>query len=259
MAQRVNSALVLLYWQIGQRIRSDILKEKRAEYGGKIVPALSAQLSAEVCPEAKIVHALSAQLSWTHLRLVIYLDDPLEREFYAAVCRTERWNTRTLNEKIQSMLFERTALSKKPDRLMAAELKKLREEGELSPDLVFRDPYLLRGQVRRACGTDGATPKRHPSGQIPHQTAAEETPSKEAARGGATGAAAAASQANRRDRGSASIVTIHLFVRWEGEKPITVWRRKCRYRKSAAASPVPWPCDGARRSPGVRPGPDRAG
>ncbi len=161
VAQRVNSALVLLYWQIGQRIRSDILKEKRAEYGGKIVPALSAQLSAEfgrgfttrnlfsmvrfaeVCPEAKIVHALSAQLSWTHLRLVIYLDDPLEREFYAAVCRMERWNTRTLNEKIQSMLFERTALSKKPDRLMAAELKKLREEGELSPDLVFRDPYLL--------------------------------------------------------------------------------------------------------------------
>lgn len=161
VAQGVNSALVLLYWQIGQRIRTDILKEKRAEYGEKIFYALSRKLTAEfgngfsqanlfhmarfaeVFPEAKIVHTLSAKLSWTHLRRIIYLDDPLKRDFYAEMCRIEQWNTRTLHQKIQSMLFERTALSKKPDKLMAAELKKLREEDKLSPDLVFRDPYLL--------------------------------------------------------------------------------------------------------------------
>lgn len=161
VAQGINAALVLLYWQIGQRIRTDILNEKRAEYGEKIVSALSAQLTiefgrgftgrnlfnmvrlAEVFPDRKIVHALSAQLSWTHLRRIIYLDDPLQRDFYAEMCRMERWNTRTLHQKIQSMLFERTALSKKPESLIAAELKNLRDKDKLSPDLVFRDPYVL--------------------------------------------------------------------------------------------------------------------
>jgi predicted nuclease of restriction endonuclease-like (RecB) superfamily len=161
VAQGVNSALVLLYWQIGQRIRTDILKEKRAEYGEKIFYALSRKLTAEfgngfsqanlfhmarfaeVFPDVNIIQALSVKLSWTHLRRIIYLDDPLKRDFYAEMCRIEQWNTRTLHQKIQSMLFERTALSKKPDKLMAAELKKLREEDKLSPDLVFRDPYLL--------------------------------------------------------------------------------------------------------------------
>jgi predicted nuclease of restriction endonuclease-like (RecB) superfamily len=161
VAQGVNSALVLLYWKIGQRIRTDILKEKRAEYGEKIVHTLSAQLMAEfgrgfgarslfrmirfaeVFPEAGIVSALRTQLGWTHFRAIIALDDPLKRDFYAEMCRIEKWNTRTLEQKIQSMLFERTALSKKPDKLIATELKKLREEDKLTPDLVFRDPYML--------------------------------------------------------------------------------------------------------------------
>lgn len=161
VAQGVNSALVLLYWQIGHRIRTDILKEKRAGYGEQIFHALSGKLTAEfgggfaksnlfnmvrfaeVFTDIKIVHALRAQLSWTHLRRIIYLNDPLQRDFYAEMCRLERWNTRTLHQKIQSKLFERTALSKKPDSLIAAELKKLRDDDKLSPDLVFRDPYVL--------------------------------------------------------------------------------------------------------------------
>jgi predicted nuclease of restriction endonuclease-like (RecB) superfamily len=98
---------------------------------------------AEEFPDPKIVHALSGQLSWTHFRRIIYLDDPLKRDFYAEMCRIEKWNTRTLHQKIQSMLYERTALSKKPDKLIAAELKKLREEDKLTPDMVFRDPYVL--------------------------------------------------------------------------------------------------------------------
>ncbi len=161
VAQGVNSALVLLYWQIGQRIRTDILKEKRAGYGEQIVHTLSAKLIgefgrgfgsrslfrmvrfAEVFPDIKIVSALRTQLGWTHLRQIIAIDDPLKREFYAEMCRMERWSTRTLEQKIASMLFERTALSKKPDSLIAAELTKLRDEDKLSPDLVFRDPYVL--------------------------------------------------------------------------------------------------------------------
>jgi predicted nuclease of restriction endonuclease-like (RecB) superfamily len=125
IAQAVNSALVLLYWQVGQRIRTDILNQKRADYG------------------KEIVHALSGQLSWTHLRQIIYLKEPLQREFYAEMCRVERWSTRKLADKIQGMLYERTAISRKPAQLAKQELKQLREEDRITPDLIFRDPYLL--------------------------------------------------------------------------------------------------------------------
>lgn len=46
-ATAVNSALVLLYWQVGHRIRTEVLGSKRADYGDQIVPTLSAQLEGE--------------------------------------------------------------------------------------------------------------------------------------------------------------------------------------------------------------------
>ena len=72
---------------------------------------------AEVSPDESIVSALRRLLGWTHFRQIIALDDPLKRDFYAEMCRIEKWNTRTLERKIGSMLFERTALSKKPPEL----------------------------------------------------------------------------------------------------------------------------------------------
>ena len=161
VATTVNAALTLLHWQVGKRIREDILKEQRAGYGEEIMVTLSQQLEAEfgrgfgrrnlfsmvrfaeVFPDLKIVQSLIAQLGWTHFLHIIRLDDPLKRDFYAEMCRIERWSTRTLEKKIGSMLFERTALSKKPAKLAALELKQLREEDKLAPDLIFRDPYLL--------------------------------------------------------------------------------------------------------------------
>jgi len=89
------------------------------------------------------LQSLAAKLSWTHFKSIIYLDDPLKRDFYAEMCRIENWNTRTLRDKIDSMLFERTALSKKPAKLAEMELAKLRAEDRMTPDLVFRDPYIL--------------------------------------------------------------------------------------------------------------------
>lgn len=161
VAQAVNSALVLLYWQVGHRIRTDILNEKRAGYGEEILSTLSKELTtdfgkgyswpnlsrmvrlAEVFPDQQIVVTLSKQLGWSHFVEIIPLADPLEREFYAEMCRVERWSVRTLRAKIQSMLFERTALSKKPAALAKKELAALREQDLLTPDLVFRDPYFL--------------------------------------------------------------------------------------------------------------------
>ncbi|PIV20636.1 MAG: DUF1016 domain-containing protein [Deltaproteobacteria bacterium CG_4_8_14_3_um_filter_45_9] len=161
VARQVNSALVLLYWRVGKRIRQDVLKEKRAEYGEQIVSAASRELAAEfgqgfseknlwhmirfveVFPNEEIVSALRRELSWTHFKQIIYLDDPLKRDFYAEMCRIERWSTRTLEKKIGGMLFERTALSKKPEKVIREELDTLRTEDKLTPDLVFRDPYFL--------------------------------------------------------------------------------------------------------------------
>lgn len=161
VAQTVNAGLTLLYWQVGNRIRRETLKEKRAEYGAEIVQTASAQLEmefgrgfgrrnlfrmirfAEIFPDQSIVSALLTQLGWTHFISIIAIDDPLKRNFYAEMCRMERWSTRTLDQNIQSMLFERTALSRKPEKLIEVELKELRDEDKLTPDLVFRDPYVL--------------------------------------------------------------------------------------------------------------------
>lgn len=161
MARAVDSGLVTLYWHVGRRIRQDILKEKRAEYGQQIVYALSTQLVpefghgfsarnlwhmvrfSEVFPDPIIVNALSTQLGWTHFRHILPIEEPLKRDFYSEMCRMENWNTRTLHRKIQSMLFERTALSRKPDKLIRRELRQLRDADKLTPDLVFRDPYVL--------------------------------------------------------------------------------------------------------------------
>jgi predicted nuclease of restriction endonuclease-like (RecB) superfamily len=151
----------LLYWQVGHRIRTEILQEKRADYGDQIVPTLSAQLVAdfghgfstrklfrmirfaEVFPDHQIVSTLSRQLSWSHFIEIIPLKNDLQRDFYAEMCRVERWSVRALHAKIQGMLFERTALSKKPAELARKELETLRREDILTPDLVFRDPYFL--------------------------------------------------------------------------------------------------------------------
>jgi predicted nuclease of restriction endonuclease-like (RecB) superfamily len=97
----------------------------------------------EVFPDFQIVATLSRQFGWSHFVLLIALDHDLAREFYAELCRVERWSVRTLRDKIRGMLFERTAISKKPAELARQELAKLRDEDQLTPDLVFRDPYVL--------------------------------------------------------------------------------------------------------------------
>src|SRR5262249_17303936 len=98
---------------------------------------------AELFPEQEIISTLSQQLGWSHFVEILPMTEPLKREFYAEMCRVERWSVRTLRDKIGGMLYERTALSRKPEKLAAQELAALRTTDQLSPDLVFRDPYLL--------------------------------------------------------------------------------------------------------------------
>jgi predicted nuclease of restriction endonuclease-like (RecB) superfamily len=161
LAYAANAALTTLYWQLGERVRTEVLDGRRAAYGARIVAALGRQLDARygrgfgdknlrrmvqfavAFPDPEIVAALGRQLGWAHFRLLIPLKEPLKRAFYAEMCRVEGWSTRTLAQKIDGMLFERTALSKKPEHVIRRELAALHEKGELTPSLVFQDPYML--------------------------------------------------------------------------------------------------------------------
>ena len=158
VAQAVNSALVLLYWHVGPRSRTEILGAKRTAYGEQICSTLSNKLApefgagfsrpnltrmiqfAEAFPDRAVVATLARNLGWSHVVEILPLKDDLSREFYAAMCQAERWSVRALRDKIQGMLFERTALSKKPADLARRELAALQDADRLSPDLVFRDP-----------------------------------------------------------------------------------------------------------------------
>jgi predicted nuclease of restriction endonuclease-like (RecB) superfamily len=161
VAQTVNAELVMLHWHIGDRIRRDILKEERANYGEQVIEAVSQVLTneygrgfsrksllhmvrfGETFPTLEIVSTLSRQLAWSHFLEIIYLKDSLQRDFYAEMCRLEHWTVRTLRAKVQGMLYERTAISRKPEDLIRQELEALRNDDQMTPDLVFRDPYLL--------------------------------------------------------------------------------------------------------------------
>lgn len=161
VAVSVNSAITILYWQIGKRINEEVLLHGRADYGKQIVQTLSSQLVreygkgwgekhlrhclriAETIQDKEILYAVSRELSWTHLRSIIYIDEPLKRTFYIEMCKLERWSTRVLQERMNSMLYERTAISKKPELTIQNELDLLKGSQQISPDLVFRDPYFL--------------------------------------------------------------------------------------------------------------------
>ncbi len=161
VAVTVNATITTLYWQIGKKINEEILQNTRAEYGKQIVATLSHQLTneygrgwgekqlrhcmrfAEPFPDNQIVYALRRQLSWTHIRMLIFIDNPLKREFYIEMCKIENWFSRQLQERIHSMLYERTAISKKPELTIQNDLAQLKNEQVLNPDLIFRDPYFL--------------------------------------------------------------------------------------------------------------------
>ncbi|MCQ2607007.1 MAG: PDDEXK nuclease domain-containing protein [Bacteroidales bacterium] len=161
VAVYVNSEICLTKWYVGKRIKEDVLYNQRAEYGKQIVKNLAARLTevygsgwsdrsllhciraAYTFTEDEIVYAVRTQFSWTHIRSLMFIDDPLKRQFYMEMCRVEHWDTRTLDAKIDSQLFERTAISRKPEEVIKKELSELKETNILNPDFVFRSSYFL--------------------------------------------------------------------------------------------------------------------
>lgn len=157
----VNSELTLLFWRVGRRIHTEVLAGARAGYGQEIVPTLAVHLArdyghsfaeknlrrmvqfAEIFSHELFVVTTSRQLSWSHFVALLPLKDPLQREYYAQMCCAERWSIRTLRGRIESMLYERTALSRQPTTLIARELATMQDTQRMSPNLIMRDPYIL--------------------------------------------------------------------------------------------------------------------
>ncbi|OGR96508.1 MAG: hypothetical protein A2V88_09630 [Elusimicrobia bacterium RBG_16_66_12] len=161
VARVVNAGQVALYWSLGDRLRREVLGGKRAAYGERIVETASRKLIAEYgrgfsrpaltrmiqfnerFSDQRICASLMHKLTWTHFLQLIPIRDDLKREYYAELCRVEGWSVRTLRAKIDGMLYERTALSRKPAVLARQELRALRKGDRMSPDMVFKDPYFL--------------------------------------------------------------------------------------------------------------------
>lgn len=161
IATYLNTEVCMTNWYVGKRIKEDVLYNQRAEYGKQVLKNLSARLTekygsgwgydklqhcvraAYTFSEEEIVYATRTQLNWTHLRTLMSVKDPLERQFYAHMCSMERWDTRTLDEKIDRQLYQRTAISRKPEELIKKELDEAKQSSNLLPDMVFRSSYFL--------------------------------------------------------------------------------------------------------------------
>ena len=162
LASTANYELTMMYWHIGERINRDVLRKERATYGKQIIATVSRQLQtwygskgfeertirrmvqfAQEFPDWQIVSPLVSKLSWTHFLTIMTLKDPLQREFYLTMAANERWSKRPLQSKIDGMLYERTALSSKPEEVVKQELANVRDNKVVSPDVVFKSPYFL--------------------------------------------------------------------------------------------------------------------
>ena len=152
----VNSELVQAYWQIGKIIVKGEQKGKvRAGYGEALIKGLSLRLSNEYGPGFDISNlkffrqfyitfpigdALRRQLSWTHYRMLLRVENPNARDFYVIETINNNWSTRELERQINSLFYERIALSKDKGKVMA-----LSKKGQIlkEPKDIIKDQYFL--------------------------------------------------------------------------------------------------------------------
>ncbi len=161
VVSHVNTEFVILNWNIGNRIKNELLGNKKPDYGKKVIKNLSKQLIEkygrgysysnlyrmlqinEDFSDFENFATMSQKLSWSHFVEIVKIDTDIKRKFYATMCMNENWSVRTLKERIDSALFERTAISKKPEQTIKNDLQLLTDENKMTSDLFFRDPYIL--------------------------------------------------------------------------------------------------------------------
>ncbi|GHT96569.1 hypothetical protein FACS1894116_13930 [Betaproteobacteria bacterium] len=151
----INFAMVEAYWEVGRRI--DEAVGERAEYGKGLLRYVAGRLTAEFGKGFTernlramrqffvmfpIRHALRAELTWTHYRLLIRVEDGSRREFYERECGTEGWTSRQLERQINSFYYERLLATQKSGRdRVRDEIQTL--EPKTVPDFILKDPYIL--------------------------------------------------------------------------------------------------------------------
>ena len=153
---RINEAIVETYWTIGKYIVDfEQAGNEKAEYGSETLKRLSKDLTLrygngfglsnvyrmrQLYTAFPIFARVSQKLSWSHYVELLKIDDPLERSFYLKECEQENWGVRELRRQMQSMLFQRLALSKNKNEVL-----RLSEEGQVieKPEDIIKDPYIF--------------------------------------------------------------------------------------------------------------------
>jgi predicted nuclease of restriction endonuclease-like (RecB) superfamily len=161
VAITANTELAMLYWKVGKSVHQFVLQGNRATYGKQIIINLSEMLTlnfgsgwsdkhlrhclrtAETIEEEQIIYALRRQLSWTHIKTISYEENPIKRQFYLEMAISQRWNTRTLAEQMDKMLFEHTDIAQQPSEQIQQALQELTTEDTINPDLFFKKSYVL--------------------------------------------------------------------------------------------------------------------
>lgn len=159
--ETANFQTVYLFWHIGQELKDNILNGQKAEYGKSIVKNMSKDLEFqygrsyekssvfrmiqfyEEFPDFEKVATLSQQLTWSHFKELLPVNDELKRDFYAVLCKNEKWSVRVLRERKKSMLYERTAISKRPEETIRNDIQLLEEKDMMTVDMFYRDPCIL--------------------------------------------------------------------------------------------------------------------
>jgi predicted nuclease of restriction endonuclease-like (RecB) superfamily len=151
----INSAMVQSYWEIGREINDAI--GERAEYGKQLLQYLAEQLTAEFgkgFSERSLRHmrqfyqafpirnTLCSELSWSHYRLLMRIDEPKRRDFYLNECAQSGWTVRQLDRQIHSFFFERLLATQNEHRA-EIESEIFSTEPKTDPDYILKDPYIL--------------------------------------------------------------------------------------------------------------------
>lgn len=157
-AAAINDAMVSAYWEIGRQIVE--AQGDRAEYGQHLMEYLSERLTAEfgkgfternlramrqLYLAYPIRHTLCAELSWSHYRLIIRIDDPVRRDFYVRSAVEERWTVRQLDRQIHSFCYERL-LATRAERKDEVRQEIQNLEPPTKADGILKDPYVLASQ-----------------------------------------------------------------------------------------------------------------